>query len=448
MVLGTVHGVPDSPWYVIAKIDATEVDAPIRSLGWEMALITGLIGIVNLAVVALVWRGRELRIFHEREAWFRAVANDTPAYLFMSTAEDDKLLINKPFQRFLGASNEEFLESDWHEHVHPEDRERAQATFLERRAVFAPCTNEYRLRRSDGQYRLMLCQAVPRFSPKGTFLGYAGSVTDITDQREAEQQLRSANAALAGELAERTRHEREIQHLSARVINAQEEERKRLARELHDDFSQQLAGLSIAMGNLKRLIPERETDARKQSDRVQHKLVEVAESVREISHQLHPAVLEYSGLVAALRSYSEEFSRLSGIRVAFQGDDSIGEVPPGVSLSLYRITQEALQNVAKHAQAPEAAVSLRRSGNLLCLTIEDRGIGMSPDSKSDSKSVSGLGLISIKERTRLIGGTVEISSRPNQGTTVMVRVPMSSGLATEEVGPQPAAARDLRALGV
>jgi PAS domain S-box-containing protein len=420
MVLAAFHGVTGSPWYVISKIDVAEADAPVRRLGWEMALITLLILSTNLAVVGLMWRGRELRQFHEREDWFRAVANDTPAYLWMSVEDEEKFFINKPLQKFLGAGTQNFLDRNWQDSLHPEDRKRARDTFLDRLAARAPCEQEYRLRRSDGQYRLILSRALPRFSPKGEFLGYAGSLTDITGRREAEQQLRSVNAALAAELAERTRHEEEIQRLSARLIHAQEDERKRLARELHDDLSQQVAVLSIAMGNLKRQIPARETEARQQSDRIQQKLAEVAETVRRISHQLHPAVLEYSGLVAALRSYCQEFSALSGMQVAFACDDSIGEVAPEVGLSLYRITQEALQNAAKHAQTAEAKVSLRRTGNELCLTIEDRGIGMA----AQPTRLDGLGLVSIRERTRLIGGTVEFVSEPNRGTAVVVKVPV------------------------
>jgi signal transduction histidine kinase len=214
--------------------------------------------------------------------------------------------------------------------------------------------------------------------------------------------------------------EQEIKALSERLINAQEEERARLARELHDDISQQVAALSIGMSNLKRQIPQEQVDARVQSDRIQQKLVDVAVSIRRLSHELHPAVLEYSGLAAALRTYCSEFELLTGIRVSLQADGPFESVPSAVAVCIYRITQEALQNVAKHANVAEAEVELRRSDGILYLSVSDRGPGIKP---SRAAPPVGLGLISIRERTRLVNGTFEIKSKPEQGTTVLVRIP-------------------------
>ena len=419
-VLGVVRHVPDSPWYLIAKIDASEVDAPVRRLGWEMALFVVLIAVANVAAVGLIWRDQQVRLHHQRESWFRAVANDTPAYLWMRFGESDDAFINTPFRKFLG-TDQEILPGTWLDYLHPDDGERARAAFRECIADRRECVMEYAIRRFDGEYRRVVSQGLPRFSPTGLFLGYAGSVVDITDRRQAEQQLRITNDALADELAERTRHESEIRLLSARLMNAQEEERGRLARELHDDLSQQIAALSIAMGNLKRQIPGEQIEVRSQSDRIQHKLVHTAETVRRISHQLHPAVLEHSGLVSALRSYCEEFGLLTGIQVSVDTEGSFDRIPSAVALCLYRITQEALQNVAKHAKIGEARVTLRNSEETLSLTIADLGVGMELPAVNLS---GGLGLLSIKERTRLIHGTVEFSSRLNQGATVIVKVPL------------------------
>ena len=421
-VLNAVRHVPDSPWYLTAKIDASEVDAPVRRLGWEMALFVALIVVANVAAVGLIWRDQQVRLHQQRESWFRAVANDTPAYLWMTFRESDEAFINTPFARFLG-TDREILPDAWLEYLHPDDRNHAMALFRERRAQRREYVMEYSIRRFDGEYRRVTSQGLPRFSPTGLFLGYAGSIVDITDRRQAEQQLQTTNAALADELAERTRHEEEIRQMSARLMNAQEEERGRLARELHDDLSQQIAALSIAMGNLKRQIPGEQTEVRSQSDRIQQKVVHAAETVRRISHQLHPAVLEHSGLVSALRSYCEEFGALTGIRVSVETQGSFEGIPSTVSLNLYRITQEALQNVAKHAHTERAHVVLRSGADLLSLTIADFGVGMDIPG---TRASGGLGLVSIKERTRLIHGTVEISSEPNRGATVVVKVPLGA----------------------
>ncbi len=419
-VLAVIRHVPDSPWYLTAKIDASEVNAPVRRLGWEMLVLVALIAMADVAAVGLIRRDQQVRLHHQRESWFRAVANDTPAYLWMRFGDSDEVFINTPFRKFLG-TDLEVLPDAWVAYVHPDDREPVKALFRRCRAERGEYLIECSIRRFDGEYRRVVSQALPRLSSAGLLLGYAGSVVDITDRRQAEQQLRITNDALAAELAERTRHENEIQLLSARLMNAQEEERGRLARELHDDLSQQIAALSIAMGNLKRQIPGEQVEVRSQSDRIQQKLVQAAETVRRISHQLHPAVLEHSGLVSALRSCCEEFGSLTGIQVSVETEGSFDRIPSAVALTLYRITQEALQNVAKHAQIGEARVTLRNSEKMLSLTIADLGVGME---LSAGGLAGGLGLLSIKERTRLIHGTVEFSSQLNQGAKVIVNVPL------------------------
>jgi signal transduction histidine kinase len=227
--------------------------------------------------------------------------------------------------------------------------------------------------------------------------------------------------AIIRDISERVRTESEIRALSARLINAQEEERGRLARELHDDISQQIAAIGIGMSNLRKQIPAEQTEPREQSKRVQQKLVEVAESIRRLSHQLHPAGLEYTGLGAALRGYCAEFESLTTIRVSCKTDGCFGDVPSDVALCVYRIIQEALQNVAKHARVTEAEVELTRTGGLLRLTVSDHGAGMDV---SRAGMTGGLGLVSIKERTRLVNGAFQIQSLPNRGTTLSLEIPV------------------------
>jgi PAS domain S-box-containing protein len=227
--------------------------------------------------------------------------------------------------------------------------------------------------------------------------------------------------AIIRDISERVRTESEIRALSARLIHAQEEERGRLARELHDDISQQIAAIGIGMSNLRKQIPAEQTEPREQSNRIQQKLVEVAESIRRLSHQLHPAGLEYTGLGAALRGYCAEFESLTTIRVSCKTDGCFGDVPSEVALCVYRIIQEALQNVAKHARVTEAEVELTRSEGLLRLTVSDHGAGMDV---SRAGMTGGLGLVSIKERTRLVNGTFQIQSLPNRGTTLSLEIPV------------------------
>jgi two-component system sensor histidine kinase UhpB len=248
-----------------------------------------------------------------------------------------------------------------------------------------------------------------------------GICQDITQRKWAEQQIRAANAALSDELKERARAEEEISALSARLITAQEEERTRLARELHDDVGQQVAVASIAMSNLKKEIPCEYQGLRDHSARIQAKLVHVAESIRRLSHDLHPAILQHSGLSAALRAYCSEFGSLTGIAVSFKTDGLFHAVAPEVALCLYRVAQEALQNVLKHAKVNEASVTLRYSAGILSLAVFDAGVGID---LNQTRGGLGLGLISIRERARLLNGTIDIASQPHQGMTLTVKVPL------------------------
>jgi PAS domain S-box-containing protein len=397
-VLGTVRRIPNSPWFLVAKIDAAEVERPVRRLGWEMVLVAALIGLANTAGAGLIWRNQQSRFHREREALLYAVANDTPAYLWMTSAKDENSFINRPLAGFLGTERQS-LGTSWAEYLHPEDADSARDRFLECMAARSPYLDEFRVRRHDGQYRWVVNQAAPRFSAAGEFLGFAGAMTDITARRRKEQ---------------------EVHALTARLIGAQEEERKRLARELHDDLNQQIAALSIATGNVKRQIPREQVEARAESDRLHQKLVQIAETVRRMSHELHPAILEYSGLAPALRTYCEEFGSLAGIAVSLDIRGTLDSVPGPVALCVYRITQEALRNVARHSGAKAAAVQVEHEGSRLRLQISDVGVGMDP-----AAPAAGLGLVSIQERARLVDGHVEITSAPNQGTTITVVIPVN-----------------------
>lgn len=304
--------------------------------------------------------------------------------------------------------------------VHPDDRKTTRhlidSAFRERR----PFDFEERIVHPDGTIRTLHSQGHWSLDEEQRPIKLVGICQDITDRKQAEEELRAANIALAEELKERTRAEQEIQALTARLMGAQEEERTRISRELHDDVGQQLATLSIAASNLKKDIRPEDSDARAQSGRIQQKLIHLAETIRQLSHNLHPAVLEYSGLAAALQSYCSEFAALTGITISFKALGFFERVPAPVALCLYRIAQEALQNVLKHAQVDRAELAISGSAESVSLTVSDLGAGINPDRRSIPQ---GLGLVNIKERARLVNGALSILSKPNQGTTLIVTVP-------------------------
>jgi PAS domain S-box-containing protein len=427
--LGAIRHIPDSPWYLVAKVDHAEAIGPVKRLEWEMSITLGLLALTLCAAALVMDRNQRAKLLRQRDAWFRALINDTPAYLWLASPEEATALVNQPLARFLGPDWESGA-GRWSVRIHPEDRARVCGGFHEAVRARAEYSAEYRLQRSDGEFRWVNDRGLPRFSETGGFLGYAGAIEDITGRRHAEQQLRDANAALEGELAERTQAQREVHQLSARLIDAQEDERKRLARELHDDFNQQIAALTIAMGNLNRGIPQEQAPLKAQGERIFANLAGLSDDVRRVSHELHPAALEYSGLASALREYCAEFQALTGIRVAAQIPDVLNGIPPGCALTAYRIAQEALQNVAKHSGAKEAAVEVAASDGIMRMRVADRGVGIA---LPPSGRAAGLGLVSMKERARLVGGSLTVERGSEGGTVVTLEAPIEAPAAVPQI---------------
>jgi signal transduction histidine kinase/ABC-type uncharacterized transport system substrate-binding protein len=231
--------------------------------------------------------------------------------------------------------------------------------------------------------------------------------------------------ALARRRAERAAHESaaHIRDLAGRLMTSQEEERRRIARELHDGVNQDLAALSIALSALEDGLPEgTPADRRQEVARLQGRTVEMAEAIRHLSHELHPSILQHVGLAAALRSHCREFGREHGLTVTLRADDDLGPVPADVALCLFRVTQEALGNVARYAKASQVRVALARDGTDLMLTIGDDGRGFD---LAEARGRGGLGLISLDERVRLVRGHLTIDTQPQRGTQLQVVVPLS-----------------------
>jgi signal transduction histidine kinase len=236
--------------------------------------------------------------------------------------------------------------------------------------------------------------------------------------------LASARADRRRHQAEHALHESqgELRLLAGKLLSAHEEERSALARELHDDLSQRLAALAIETAMLEvdcRSAPE---PARKRLRDVKDRLVEVSTDVHNISRRLHPAILRDLGLSDAIQSECLRFSEREGIQVEFLGQD-VPNLPSEVAICLYRIAQEGLRNIAKHAKAEEAHVTLLGEGAAVVLSIRDSGAGFDVAS---ARSSGGVGLASMRERAWLVRGDIAVRSRPGQGTTIDVRVPLDT----------------------
>jgi PAS domain S-box-containing protein len=275
---------------------------------------------------------------------------------------------------------------------------------------------EHRMLHKDGSVRWFLSRGSLLRRADGAPQRMVGTKVDITERRRAEEAIREQEAVLR-------MSEQEIQQLVGRLIAAQEAERSRIARDLHDDTSQQLAGLAIALSGLKRRMGAVQGNEDLQGDvaSLQERTIALTENVRHLSHDLHPSVLEHSGLVTALTTYCRQVQGEQSVVVTFTTEGDFEPAGKQVALCLYRIAQEALRNVVAHAGARRADVRLRRTGDGAELTIADDGKGF--DIARTGERSTGLGLVSINERARLVGGTVSITTELNKGTRVRVQIP-------------------------
>ena len=207
--------------------------------------------------------------------------------------------------------------------------------------------------------------------------------------------------------------------LSGHLIKAQEKERSRVASEIHDDFSQRLALLAFGLQNTAETLPDSPDTLKQRLDEFRQSVCELGDDLHSLSHQLHSSTLDTLGLVIGLKSLCKEFGARQGIEIDFTSEDIPRTVRPDVSLCLFRITQEGLQNLKKHSGAKTAQLSLRHMGDRLFLSLSDEGLGFDPN----SLETSGLGILSMRGRARVLGGEFEIHSKPGKGTRINVWVP-------------------------
>lgn len=215
------------------------------------------------------------------------------------------------------------------------------------------------------------------------------------------------------------RAEQQARALGGRLITAHEDERRRIARELHDDFTQRLAGLAIETAKMEGAVAN--SEGRSAAHAVRQGLTEMSEDVHAMSYRLHPSVIEDLGLEEALRTECDRFARNESIGLDLDAGSVPEDVPPDAALCLFRIAQESLRNVSRHAGASEVAVALELEGDGLALRVRDNGRGF--DAAGDGERVS-LGLASMRERVRLLGGRIDVQSKPGQGTAVCAWVPL------------------------
>jgi PAS domain S-box-containing protein len=341
----------------------------------------------------------------DSEKRYRVMADATPVLIWQSGPDKLCTYFNKGWLEFTGRTIEQELGNGWTEGLHPGDLQHGLDSYtmaFDRREPFAI---EYRLRHRSGEYRWILDRGAPQFRSDGAFLGYIGGAVDTHDRKQAEEAL--------------NRSREELRALAARLQAAREEERTQLAREIHDELSGSLTALKMEVS----LLPDR---AAKDQNLFLEKLGSISglidrtlARVQSIATELRPVVLDRLGLVAAIEWQTRKFQERSGIvcETHLPGE----EIPlePDRSTAVFRIFQEAMTNVARHAEATKVVVDLRSQAGSLILTVRDNGKGIDEKSIFDQNS---LGLLGMRERAFSFGGTTEVSRLPGRGTLVRVRL--------------------------
>jgi len=260
----------------------------------------------------------------------------------------------------------------------------------------------------NGERRVVLVSSGSVVDAEGNLLHSTSVHVDVTERKLAEEALST---------------------VSQKLIEAHEEERTRIARELHDDVGQRLALLTVRLDGLKRGRPALAAELGSEIEEVHEQIVELASDIQALSHRLHSSKLEYLGLAAAANGFCRELSHRNGVQIAFHSENIPRELPREISLPLFRVLQEALQNATKYSGSRQFQVSLRGGANDIELTVHDSGIGFEPE---EAIKGPGLGLTSMQERLKLVDGQLSIDSKPQRGTTIQARVPLSPRMKSAE----------------
>jgi len=382
-----------------------------ESYKWYIIAGVSLIILEGLLISALLWQRTKRRkaetelakayeSLQESEHRFRLVANTAPVMIWLSGPNKSFYYFNQPWLDFCGRPLVAETGDGWWKNIHPEDVIGYRNVFHRSFDKHEAFTIQYRMRRYDGEYRWILDTGVPRSNSDGSFAGYIGSCIDITDRKLAEEALST---------------------VSRRLIEAQEQERTRIARELHDDINQRIAMLGIEAGVLEQNPPGSVVELQSRLSQFRTRLSETGSEIQAMSHRLHSSKLEILGLVAACRGFCKEVADHNKVTVDFTAENISAELPRDVSLCIFRVLQESLNNAVKHSGSQRFEARLRGIPGEIHLNVRDYGVGFDAEAAMNSQ---GLGLISMRERVGLMNGTLSITSQPMAGTEINVRVPV------------------------
>jgi two-component system sensor histidine kinase UhpB len=355
----------------------------------------------------MVARAIEVTRLRKSEEKYRAIVEDQTEFICRWKPDGKITFVNEVICRYFGVPCGEIIGSTCERFLPPEDYEELKkrvATLIRENPVVVI---EHRVIMPDGEIRWHRWSNRAIFDEQGRVVEFQSVGHDITERKRVEEELRGT-------------HDR-LRALSARLSQAEENERKRIARELHDQVGQNLTALGINLNMLRIGLSDVLTpgiDSRLNDSL--NLLEETVMKIRDVMTDLRPSVLDDYGLTAAIRWYSEQFSNRTGIEVVVEGCKFEPRLSPEVEITLFRIVQELLTNVAKHADASRITVGIIEEREKVSVTVTDNGIGFHPADSGAAERERGWGLLNIRERAESIGGRLTVESRPGGGTRVEI----------------------------
>lgn len=341
----------------------------------------------------------------ESEARFRAIANATPMLIWLADAAGHCVWFNQAWFDFTGLRFHLAPGSSWMEQVHPEERWEVQRLVEQQMALRLPFRLECRVRHRDTQWRWVINQGVPRQNERGEFMGYIGACMDIDEQKRVELALRQSRE--------------ELRQMGLREEEVLEQERKRIASQVHDELGQLLTALKMGISAL-RLRFKHVAGLSEQVHSLNELSTRAFRVVRQVTTHLRPQALNH-GLRPALEWLAQETTQSTGLQVRADCPEMNCQPGEAASTALFRMAQEGITNVLKHARAHQAEISLSCRRACLILIVRDDGVGFQADAPN---APTGYGLLGMRERAQNLGGEFRIVSNPGQGTTLFLSIPV------------------------
>jgi PAS domain S-box-containing protein len=349
--------------------------------------------------LALVHSSKAKEVLEERDAPLGQLLKKAQILVWEAEVQSWRFTyMSEQAEAMLGYPVEQWYEPNFFaDHLHPADQLKVLLSCQKHSIIGDNYDLMFRLLAKDGRL-VWLHSLVHVTFERGKAKRISGLMIDISEQKHAEEALID---------------------LGGRLIAAQEKERARIARELHDDFNQRMALLSIELEQLNRAVHEH-TD-RQLFEKLQRQVKEISADLHRLSYRLHPSKLDHLGLGSAIQSLCAEFSESSNIKISFHKNGLPETLPKDLALTLFRVAQEGVRNCIRHSGANSVQVVLMKARAGLRLSISDNGCGF--DAKSEATQ-GGLGFISMRERLHLVGGEMQIYSQPRRGTRLEVTVPL------------------------